>query len=95
MGGPDPRHDPNIPVEIRRSAQSAGDIWNLNDALVRPAAWGLPMAYNVWEHRTYWAVGVVQIGKRWYAYAGVQISSRLGDGTVDPEGFGRYCLTVA
>ena len=95
QGGPDPRHDPHIPVEIRQSSQSSGDIWNLNDALVRPAKWGLPKAYNAWEHRTYWAVGVIPIGTRWYAYAGVQISSRLGDGTADPDGFGRYCLTVA
>jgi hypothetical protein len=53
LGGPDPRHDARIPAEIRASAQSPDDIWNLNDALVRPAGWGWPMAYNAWEHRTY------------------------------------------
>jgi beta-xylosidase len=95
LGGPDPRNTPSIPLAIRESNQSAGDMWNLNDALVRPAAWGLPMAYNSWEQRTYWAVGVINIGKYWYSYAGVQISARLGDGTVDPQGFGRYCLTVS
>ncbi len=94
-GGPDPKHDPSIPLEIRLSSLSSGDMWNLNDALVKPASWGLPKAYNTWEHRTYWAVGVTQIGSTWYSYAGVQISSRLGDGTVDPQGFGRYCLTVS
>lgn len=95
MGGPDPRHDPSIPAEIRASSQSAGDIWNLNDALVLPAAWGLRVPFSAWEQRSYWAVGVTRIGTRWYAYAGVQISARFGDGTVDPDGFGRYCLTVA
>ena len=95
QGGPDPRHDPDIPVEIRNSSQSAGDMWNLNDALVRPAAWGLPVATSTWQHRSYWAVGVIPIGSRWFAYAGVKISSRMGDGTADPQGFGRYCLTVA
>ena len=94
LGGPDPRHDPSIPAEIRESTQSSGDMWNLNDALVRPAAWGLRVAFNAWEQRSYWAVGVIQIGKHWYAYAGVKNSTRFGDGTVDPDGFGRYCLTV-
>jgi hypothetical protein len=95
LGGPDPRRDPSIPAEIRASSQSTGDIWNLNDALVRPAAWGLRVPFSAWEQRSYWAVGVIPIGTRWYAYAGVQISSRFADGTADPDGFGRYCLTVA
>ncbi len=95
LGGPDPRHDSSIPAEIRTSKQSVGDIWNLNDALVRPASWGVGVAHSPWVRRSYWAVGVIQIGTRWYAYAGVQKSTRLDDGTVDPDGFGRYCLTVA
>ena len=95
MGGPDPRTDPSIPAAIRESSQSTGDMWNLNDALVRPAAWGLTVPFSPWEQRSYWAVGVVHIRKAWYAYAGVQISARFGDGSADPNGFGRYCLTVA
>jgi beta-xylosidase len=95
LGGPDPRHDRNIPREIRKSSLSTGDMWNLNDALVRPAAWALRVNFNSWEQHSYWAVGVIQIGKRWYSYAGVEISALLGDGTADPEGFGRYCLTVS
>jgi hypothetical protein len=62
---------------------------------VRPAAWGLTVAYSAWERRSYWAVGVVQIGSRWYSYAGVKISSHFSDGSADPDGYGRYCLTVA
>ena len=95
MGGPDPRHDPSIPLAIRQSNQSPGDIWNLNDALVRPAAWGLPVPYSAWERRSYWATGVAHIGRQWYTYAGVKISDRFRDGSADPDGFGRYCLTVA
>ena len=81
MGGPDPRHDPSIPLAIRQSNQSAGDIWNLNDALVRPAAWGLPVPYSAWERRSYWATGVAHIGRQWYTYAGVKISDRFRDGS--------------
>ncbi len=95
-GGPDPRTDTSIPIEIRRvSEMSTGDMWNLNDALVAPAAWGLHVVVNPWLHRSYWAVGVIQIGSTWYSYAPVEISSKLGDGTTDPNGFGRYCLTVS
>ena len=94
-GGPDPRTDASIPAEIRRvSGLSTGDMWNLNDALVAPAAWGLHTVVNAWMHRTYWAVGVVEIGSTWYSYAPVEISTQLADGTTDPNGFGRYCLTV-
>jgi len=95
MGGPDPRHDPSIPLAIRQSTQSPGDMWNLNDALVRPAAWGLPVVYSAWQRRSYWATGVAHIGRHWYAYAAVKISDRFRDGSADPHGFGRYCLTVA
>src|SRR5664279_4048549 len=38
-------NDPNwwrgIPTEILHDAESPGDQWNNNDALVRPAVWGL------------------------------------------------------
>ena len=95
-GGPDPRTDPSIPLEIRgNSAMSVGDIYNLNDALVRPAQWGVHDIVNAWMHRTYWAVGVIKIGSTWFSYAPVRYSYRLADGTVDPEGFGRFCLTVS
>ena len=56
-----------------------GDIWNLNDALVRPAAWGVPVPYSAWEQRSYWATGVAHIGRHWYAYAAVKISDRFRD----------------
>jgi beta-xylosidase len=95
LGGPDPRHDPTIPYAIRTSKQSAGDIWNLNDALVRPAAWGERVVFNAWEQKSYWSPGVIKIRTHWYAYAAVKKSDRLGDGTVDPDGLGRYCLTVS
>jgi beta-xylosidase len=94
-GGPNPLTDPNIPTEIRHGGLSAGDTYNLNDALVRPAAWGVNVTYNSWMHRSYWAVGVTRIGTTWYAYAPVRYSRLMGDGTADAEGFGRYCLTVA
>ena len=95
QGGPNPRTDGTIPLEIRRSNQNVGDIYNLNDAIARPAAWGVTMNYNAWYRRDYWAVGVGHIGDKWYTWAPVKISHQLGDGTWDPEGFGRYCLTMA
>ncbi len=95
LGGPDPSSDPQLPVEIRTSAQIPGDKWNDNDALVRPALWAKVVAFNAWYRRDYWAVGVTQINSTWYAYAPVKVSDTLADGTRDPEGFGRYCLTVA
>ncbi|HEY3832750.1 MAG TPA: family 43 glycosylhydrolase [Acidimicrobiia bacterium] len=96
LGGPDPHSDPSVPVEIRRvSAMSSGDMWDLNDALVAPAAWGVHDVVNVWMHREYWATGVTKIADTWFSYAAVHYSTRLGDGSVDPYGFGRFCLTVA
>ena len=94
-GGPDPRTDPAIPAEIRASSQSTGDIYNLNDALVAPAKWGVRVPYNAWYTKDYWATSVTKIGTSWFSFAAVKISNTLGDGTMDPEGFGRYCLTVA
>jgi beta-xylosidase len=95
MGGPDPRHDQSIPLAIRQSAQTPGDMWNLNDALVRPAQWGERVDYGPWLQRSYWATGVAKIRGRFYTYAGVKLSDRFADGSADPNGFGRYCLTVA
>jgi hypothetical protein len=94
-GGPDPRTDTSIPAEIRASGDTLGNIWNNNDALVRPAAWGRPVIVNTWLRQSYWAVGVAKIGSTWFAWAPVKYSDRLADGTVDPDGFGRYCLTLA
>lgn len=94
-GGPDPRNDTQLPAEIRLSGLSAGDKWNENDALVRPAAWGMRVVHNAWYQRDYWGVGVGRIGTTWYAWAPVKVSDTLADGTRDPEGFGRYCLTMA
>lgn len=95
MGGPDPKHDASIPAEIRASNQSAGDMWNLNDALVRPAAWGLRVPLSTWEQRSYWAPGVAALGGHYFVYAAVKISNTFADGSADPDGFGRYCLTAA
>jgi hypothetical protein len=96
LGGPDPRTDTSIPIEIRRIPEmNSGDIWTLNDALVAPTAWGVHDVVNIWQHRIYWATGVTQIGSTWFSYAAVHYSTRLGDGSADPDGFGRFCLTVA
>jgi hypothetical protein len=70
-------------------------MWNLNDALVRPAKWGKRVDITPWIRRSYWATGVAKIRGRYYAYAGVKISDTFAGGAPDPNGFGRYCLTVA
>jgi hypothetical protein len=67
------------------------DVYNLNDALVAPARWGVDVTVNAWMHRAYWALGVVKIGSTWFAYAPVEVSTHSDD----PHGFGRFCLTVA
>lgn len=80
-----------IPAEILADGESTGDQWNNNDALVRPASWGLNTPVNAWLTKTYWASSVIQIGNIWYAYSAVKV------GTVsdDPHHYGRFCLTVA
>jgi hypothetical protein len=84
--------DPAIPAEIRQSAQSDWDRYNLNDGLVAPAAWGLPNdRTGPWLDRDLWAPGVIQIGATWYAYSAVRTSWASDD----PNGYGRFCLTVA
>jgi hypothetical protein len=84
--------DANIPAEIRQSAQGDWDRYNLNDGLVAPPSWGL--ANNdtgPWLKRDLWAPGVLRIGATWYAYSAV----RTGWASDDPNGYGRFCLTVA
>jgi Glycosyl hydrolases family 43 len=80
-----------LPSEIVKDAEKAGDKANNNDALVKPASWGLNTPVNAWLTKTYWASSVIQIGSTWYAYSAVKV------GTVsdDPHGYGRFCLTVA
>ena len=90
-GGPDPRTDPRIPAEIRSAPLSAGDTWNLNDALVSTAGWGMHHDQGPWIKKDYWAPGVIQIGSTWYAYSAVKTSPHSDD----PHGIGRFCITVA
>jgi glycosyl hydrolase family 43 len=82
-----------LPPEIVNDRESAGDKANNNDALVRPAAWGMNTPVNVWLDKTYWASSVMQIGSTWYAYSAVKVSN--GGDPLDPHGYGRFCLTVA
>ena len=90
-GGPSPSSDPSIPIEIRQSAMSDGDKWNMNDALVRPASWGLTHDQGPWVKKDLWAPGVAQIGGTWFAYSAVKVSNQSDD----PHGYGRFCITVA
>lgn len=90
-GGPNPNGDTAIPAEIRASSMSPGDTWNMNDGLVATASWALPHPQGPWIQRDYWAPGVIQIGDTWYAYSAVRVSWASDD----PNGFGRFCITVA
>jgi hypothetical protein len=90
--GYNPASDPAIPAEIRQSNQNQWDTYNLNDGLVSPPAWGLHNpTTGPWVSRDLWAPGVIQIGATWYAYSAVR-TSWYSD---DPNGYGRFCLTVA
>ncbi len=103
VGSPsyDPQADTQIPAEIRQTGQAAGwskwDIYNHNDGLVKPPSWGIdgdPWGNDVdgpWIERAYWAPGVIQIGSNWFAYGAVRVSWTSDD----PNGYGRFCLTVA
>jgi hypothetical protein len=82
-----------LPAEIAGDHESNGDKANNNDALVRPAAWGMNTPVNPWLTKTYWASSVMQIGNTWYAYSAVKLSPN-GDPR-DPHNYGRFCLTVA
>jgi beta-xylosidase len=88
---PSPAVDSSIPEEIRNWSASTVDRWNNNDGLVRPASWGLTEPQGSWIRKSYWAPGVAKIGTTWFAYSAVRVSY-AGD---DPNGFGRFCLTVA
>jgi beta-xylosidase len=88
---PTPAVDAAIPAEIRSWPASTVDRWNNNDGLVRPAAWGLTEPRGAWIKKSYWAPGVARIGSTWYAYSAVRLNYS-GD---DPNGFGRFCITVA
>jgi hypothetical protein len=90
-GGPDPNTDTQIPAEIRFSAMSPGDKWNMNDALVSTPNWALPHDQGPWIKKDYWAPGVIKIGSTWYAYSAVKVDNNSDD----PHGYGRFCLTVA
>jgi hypothetical protein len=90
-GGPSPSSDPSIPIEIRQSAMSDGDKWNMNDGLVKTASWGLTHDQGPWIKKDLWAPGVAKIGDTWYAYSAVKTSNHSDD----PHGYGRFCITVA
>jgi beta-xylosidase len=82
-----------VPAELLTYADPEG-AWghfNNNDALVRPASWGLATRVNAWVDRTYWASSVFNIGSTWYAYSAVKV----GTSSDDPHHYGRFCLTVA
>jgi beta-xylosidase len=91
--------DTAIPAEIRGAANmgagifSAGDWarYDLNDGQVRVSTWGRLESQSAWIKRTVWAPGVAQIGDTWYSYSAVR-TSLVSD---DPNGFGRFCITVA
>jgi hypothetical protein len=88
--------DPAIPVEIRNAGSANNwdkwDVFNLNDGLVKPPAWGLTNnTTGPWIKKDYWAPGVIQMGSTWYAYGAVRVSWDSDD----PHGYGRFCLTVA
>ncbi len=82
-----------IPAEILADHETDGDKWDNNDALVRPASWGMNTPVNAWLDKTYWASSVIQMGNTWYAYSAVKVSPN-GDPR-DPHNYGRFCLTVA
>ncbi len=94
-------NDTSIPTEIRQAGNAAGwndwDIYLHNDGLVRAPTWGVDGERNgvdvdgPWIERAYWAPGVIQIGATWYAYGAVRTSWDSDD----PNGYGRFCLTVA
>jgi hypothetical protein len=83
--------DPAIPAEIRASADSAWGKYDNNDALARTASWGLKHPQGPWIDKDLWAPGIFNIGSTWYAYSAVRTSWTSDD----PNGFGRFCLTVA
>ena len=96
-------NDPNWTVGVPPELLSYGDtpvneFFN-NDALVRPASWGLKTTIpgDKWLNETYWAPSVFSITTQsvttWYAYSAVKVSN-VGDPR-DPHGYGRFCLTVA
>ncbi|GAA4984569.1 family 43 glycosylhydrolase [Kineococcus glutinatus] len=89
--GYDAHTDEAIPAEIRDAPLDDWGVYDLNDALVRPASWGLPHQQGPWLERDLWASSAFAIdpapgsgGQRtWYAYSAVRVSGE------------RFCLTAA
>ncbi|GAB7192638.1 hypothetical protein NUM3379_33470 [Kineococcus sp. NUM-3379] len=89
--GYDVRTDEAIPAELRASGLDEWGVYDLNDALVRPASWGLPHQQGPWLSRDLWASSAARIGgppqaggaPTWYAWSAVRVG---------PD---RFCLTVA
>ena len=80
-----------VPAELLNYNDSDWNKFNNNDALVRPASWGLKTPINNWLQETYWAPSVFNIGSTWYAYSAVKVGTQSDD----PHSYGRFCLTVA
>jgi hypothetical protein len=70
---------------------SAGDKWNMNDALVAPAPWALQHDQGPWIKKDLWAPGVIQMGPYWVAY----YATKVGNASDDPHGYGRFCISKA
>lgn len=91
--------DTSIPAEIRGTVNMGAGFYrdtewgryDNNDAQVRVSSWGLTEPQGPWIRRTIWAPAVTQIGSTWYAYSAVRVSMQSDD----PNGFGRFCITVA
>jgi hypothetical protein len=91
--------DTAIPAEIRGKADMGAGIYvdsdwgryDMNDGQARVSRWGLLQAAGPWIKRTVWAPGVAQIGDTWYSYSAVRVSTTSDD----PNGFGRFCITMA
>jgi hypothetical protein len=91
--------DPSIPAEIRGKANTGTGIfsasdwarYDTNDGQVRVPSWGLLEPQGSWIKRTMWASSVAKIGDTWYSYSAIRTSYASDD----PNGFGRFCLTMA
>ncbi|QXC59484.1 family 43 glycosylhydrolase [Aquihabitans sp. G128] len=93
------RNDDGIPAEIRGLANMGAGTYtdtdwgryDNNDAQARVSSWGLLQSQGPWIKRTVWAPGVAQLGSTWFSYSAVRTSTSSDD----PNGFGRFCITMA
>lgn len=93
------RDDTAIPAEIRGTANMGAGTYvdsdwgryDNNDGQARVSSWGTLESQGPWIKRTVWAPAVAPIGSTWFSYSAVRVS-RSSD---DPNGFGRFCITMA